>query len=272
MLKAFADGARILGRSDFLDVARRNADFLAGPMLQNGRLVRSWKDGEARVDGYLEDYAFVIDGLLALYRATLEARWLDLALVLAETMVAEFADPDGPGFFDSAPGHGTPVARSRDLHDGATPSGNAVAADVLLHLGAMTGNDAFSERASGILEAMSRTMREQPLGAGRYLAAADFYFGPVKEVAIAGEHQDANVISLLDATYAGYEPNLIVGYVDPDHDGVVAQLPFLQDRPARNGHATAYVCEAFACLPPVHDPGELARLIAEGTGIAWKDF
>jgi uncharacterized protein YyaL (SSP411 family) len=187
-------------------------------------------------------------------------------------MIAEFADPDGPGFFDSAPAHDTPVARSRDLHDGATPSGNAVAADVLLRLGAMTGNEAFSERASAILEVMSRSMREQPLGAGRYLAATDFYVGPIKEVAIAGEGQDVDVEALLDATYAGFEPNLIVGYVDPGHEDLVARLPFLLERPARNGRATAYVCEAFACLPPVHDPDELVRLIAEGTGIAWKDF
>lgn len=272
MLKAFADGARILGRSDFLDVASKNANFIVEAMLSDGRLVRSWNEGDARIPGYLEDYAFVIDGLLALYRATLQARWLEIALTLTDTMIAEFADADGPGFFDSTASHGTPVARSRDLHDGATPSGNAVATDVLLHLGAMTGNEAFNERASGILEVMSRTMREQPLGAGRYLAAADFYFGPVKEVAIAGDRGLAEIESLLNATYAGYEPNVIVGYVDPDNEELIARLPFLQDRPARDGRATAYVCEAFACLPPVHDPGELKRLIEEGTGIAWKDF
>ena len=147
-----------------------------------------------------------------------------------------------------------------------------MASDVLLRLAAMTGNDAFSERASGILEVMSRTMREQPLGAGRYLAAADFYFGPAKEVAIAGDRRLPELESLLNATYAGYEPNLIVGYVEPDNDDLVARLPFLQERPARDGRATAYVCEAFACLPPVHVPDDLVRLIAEGTGIAWRDF
>jgi len=272
MLKAFADGARVLGRSDFLEVAKRNANFIVNEMQQEGRLVRSWNDGDARVPGYLEDYAFVIDGFLALYRATLEARWLEIALDLTGTMNAEFADPDGPGFFDSAPAHHTPIARSRDLHDGATPSGNAVSADVLLHLAAMTGNDAFNDRAAAILEVMSRTMREQPLGAGRYLAAADFYFGPAKEVAIAGERGLPEVETLLNATYAGYEPNLIVGYVDQENESLVSRLPFLQDRPARGGRATAYVCEAFACLPPVHEPEELKRLIEQGTGIAWKDF
>ena len=99
MLKAFADGARILGRSDLLEVARKNANFIVDSMLRGGRLVRSWNDGDARVSGYLEDYAFVIDGFLALYRATLEARWLEIALALTDTMIEEFADPDGPGFF-----------------------------------------------------------------------------------------------------------------------------------------------------------------------------
>lgn len=272
MLRAFADGSRILGRGDFLEVARRNASFIVDAMLRDGRLVRSWNDGDARVGGYLEDYAFVIDGLLALYRATLEARWLEVALALTDTMIEEFADPEGPGFFDSTASHGTPIARSRDLHDGATPSGNSVASDVLLHLAAMTGNEALSERATGILEVMSRTMREQPLGAGRYLAASDFYFGPTKEVAVAGDRQLPALEALLNATYMGYEPNMIVGYVDRDDEDLIARLPFLQDRPARDGRATAYVCEAFACLPPVHDADELVRLIAEGTGIAWRDF
>jgi hypothetical protein len=272
MLKAFADGARILRRKDFLDVAEKNAGFIQDEMRRDGRLVRSWKDGDARVDGYLEDYAFVIDGLLALYRATIEARWLEMALELTDIMIAEFADAEGPGFFDSAAAHETPVARSRDLHDGATPSGNAVAADVLLRLAVMTGVESYNERASRLLEVMSRTMREQPLAAGRFLAAADFYFGPAKEVALAGDRQLAELDSLLNATYAGYEPNLVVGYIDPDRHDITARLPFLQDRPAKDGRATAYVCEAFACLAPVHDADALVRQIAEGTGIVWKDF
>jgi uncharacterized protein len=239
---------------------------------RDGRLLRSWKDGDARIGGFLEDYAFFIDGLLALYRATLDARWLDESIRLADLMVAEFGDPDGPGFYDTSSSHETPVARPRDLHDGATPSGNSVAADVLLRLGAMTGNDAYSGRASELLRTMASTMREHPLATGRYLSAADFYLGPVKEVALAGDRDSPELQVLVDALYDGFQPNLIAGYVDQDQGDLADRLPFLHDRPPRDGRATAYVCEHFACLPPVHEPEALLRQLAEGTGISWRDF
>ena len=272
MLRAFADGSRILKRNDFRGVAERNAGFVLERLQRDGRLLRSWKDGDARIDGFLEDYAFFIEGLLALYRSTLDAQWLEEAMRLADVMVAEFADSDGAGFFDTSASHQTPVARPRDLHDGATPSGNSVAADVLLRLGAMTGNEDYSGRATELLRTMAGTMREHPLAAGRYLSAVDFYLGPVKEVALAGDRDSSELQALLDALYRGFEPNVIAGYVDQEQSDLAERLPFLQDRPPRDGHATAYVCEHFACLPPVHDPDALLRQLAEGTGISWRDF
>jgi uncharacterized protein YyaL (SSP411 family) len=272
MLKAFADGSRILDRPDFREIAQRNAGFVLSHLERDGRLLRSWKDGEAKVNGFLEDYAFFIDGLIALYRATLDTRWIGEAIRLTNAMIDAFGDTDGPGFFDTATYHETPVARPRDLHDGATPSGNAVAAEVLLRLGAMTGNVEFTERGSDVLRVMVRTMVEHPLAAGRYLSALDFYLGPVKEVALVGDRAADDLQALLDATYDRYEPNAVVGYVDADRPDVLEMLPFLQQREARNGRATAYVCEHFACLPPVHDADALLRQLAEGTGISWRDF
>ncbi|HLL49080.1 MAG TPA: thioredoxin domain-containing protein, partial [Thermomicrobiales bacterium] len=264
MLRAFADGSRILDRDDFREIGERNAEFVLENLQRDGRLLRSWKDGDARIGGFLEDYAFYIDGLLALYRATLNARWLDEAIRLADVMVGEFADPEGVGFYDTSIRHETPVARPRDLHDGATPSGNAVAADVLLRLGAMTGNEDYSDRASELLRTMASTMREHPIAAGRYLSAVDFYLGPVKEVALSGDRESPELGALHDALYARFEPNLIVGYVDESRPDLTDRLPFLQERPARDGRATAYVCEHFACLPPVHEPEARLRQMAEG--------
>jgi uncharacterized protein YyaL (SSP411 family) len=272
MLKAFAAGSRILDRPDFGELGERNAAFLLDHLQREGRLLRSWKDGDARIGGFLEDYAFFIDGLLALYQATLNGRWLREAMRLTEVMIEEFGDPDGPGFFDTSLRHETPVARPRDLHDGATPSGNAVAADVLLRLGAMTGNEAWSERGSELLRAMARTMREHPLAAGRYLSATGFYLGPVKEVALSGRRETETLQRLLEAVFDRFEPNLILGYVDTRQADLMERLPFLQDRPSRNRRATAYVCEHFACLPPVHEPGALLKQLEEGTGVAWRDF
>jgi uncharacterized protein len=272
MLRAFADGSRVLNRDDLSRVAARNAEFILEHLQRDGRLLRSWKAGDARIGGFLEDYAFFIEGLLALHRATLDSRWLDEAIRLADVMVAEFADTDGAGFFDTSASHETPVARPRDLHDGATPSGNSVAVEVLLRLGAMTGDEEYSGRASELLQTMATTMREHPLAAGRYLSAVDFYLGPIKEVALAGDRESSELQALHSALYDQFEPNVIVGYVDQDRGDLLERLPFLQERAVRDGRATAYVCEHFACLPPVHDPEELLRQLTEGTGISWRDF
>ena len=136
----------------------------------------------------------------------------------------------------------------------------------------MTGTEDYASRASELLRTMASTMREHPLAAGRYLSAVDFYLGPVKEVALAGHRESRELQALLDALYDQFEPNLIAEYVDQEQGDLAERLPFLQDRPPREGRATAYVCEHFACLPPVHEPDALLRQLTEGTGISWKDF
>jgi uncharacterized protein YyaL (SSP411 family) len=115
-------------------------------------------------------------------------------------------------------------------------------------------------------------MREHPLAAGRYLSATGFYLGPVKEVALSGRRETETLQRLLEAVFDRFEPNLILGYVDTRQADLMERLPFLQDRPSRNRRATAYVCEHFACLPPVHEPGALLKQLEEGTGVAWRDF
>ena len=269
MLKAFADGSRILDRDDFREIAVKNARFLLEEQSGEGKLWRSWKDGRASIGGFLEDYANVIDGLLALYRATLDEQWVLKAVNLLERMRADFIDDQGAAFFDTARDHETPVARPRDLHDGATPSGNAVATDALLRIGTMTGDSALVDQAVTILRAMVRTMNEHPIAAGRYLCALDFYLGPVTEVALAGDVNSAELQDLLSATYRVYAPNLIAGHAA---EAEAERFPFLAHRPARNGQATAYVCEHFACMAPVHDAASLLRQLEQGIGVSWREF
>ena len=272
MLRAFAEGARVLHRPDFREVAERNAAFLLGTLRRDGRLLRTFKDGQAKLNGYLEDYAFLIDGLIALYGATLERRWIDEALALTETMIAEFADEEGAGFYDTGVGHEALVARPRDLQDGATPAGNSVAADVLLRLGAMTGNEDYTRRAARILGMMAGPMAEQPVGFGRFLSALDVYLATPKEVVLAGTRGDPRLEALADAVYARYEPNALVGYADPADPSLAERLPFLAERPPRDGRATAYVCERYACLPPVTDPEALLAQLEQGTGVVWQEL
>jgi hypothetical protein len=187
-------------------------------------------------------------------------------------MIADFADDQGVGFYDTAIGHEELVARPRDLQDGATPAGNSVAADVLLRLSAMTGNDDYTRRAAELLAALARPMGEQPLGFGRFLGALDFHLAVPKEVAVAGHRDDPGVDELANAVYARYEPNTLLGYADSDDPSLGEQLSFVANRPTRDGKATAYVCERFACLPPVTEPAALIAQLEQGTGVSWQEF
>ncbi|MGI9254919.1 MAG: thioredoxin domain-containing protein [Thermomicrobiales bacterium] len=269
MLKAMAAGGRALDRADLLAAAAANAEFLLGTMRQRGRLFRSWKDGQAKTPGFLEDFANVIDGLLALHAATLEPRWLDEAISLADVMLASFADPSGPGFYDTAMMAEQLVARPREIQDGATPSGNSVAADVLLRIGAMTGETAMTTRAVGLLETLADPMAQGPVGFGRAIAALDFHLSAPMEVALAGEPGTPDMDALLAVIAAGYRPNLLVGAAN-EHLG--QRAPFLADKPARNGRATAYVCERFACMAPVTDADALRQQLDWGSGMDWLEI
>ena len=179
MLRAFAEAGRVLAEPTYIQAAINNAQFLLSHMRRpDGTLHRTWKPGhEARLNGYLEDYANVADGLVALYEATFEPKWLDAATELADAMLARFADADNGGFFDTSSDHEQLITRPKDLFDNATPSGNAVAADVLLRLSVLTDNDAYRAAAQGVLALLQEPMARYPLGFARSLSALDFLLG-----------------------------------------------------------------------------------------------
>ncbi|MCC6314860.1 MAG: thioredoxin domain-containing protein [Thermomicrobiales bacterium] len=272
MLRAFAEGGRVLNRPDFLSAAVRNSEFLTTQMRPDGRLMRSFTNGQAKIGGFLEDYANVADGLLATQAAVLETRWLREALDLTDEMVLEFADPSGVGFFDTAVSVEPLVARPRELQDGALPSGNAVATDVLLRAGAMTGDDRLTERAAAVLETLARPMAEQPLGFGRWLADLEFYLSPPTEVALAGDRSNPVMAAFQGVIYGGYHPNLVVGYADAGDVALGERVPFLAGRPTPDGAPRAYVCERFACLAPTADAEGLREQIERGTGLIWQEI
>jgi uncharacterized protein YyaL (SSP411 family) len=174
MLAAFAEAARALNRNDYRGVAERNAEFLLRELrLKNGRLLRTWKTGEAKLNGYLEDYAYLIEGLLELDQTTFEPRWFVAAQELAETMLAHFQAPQG-GFFDTSDDHETLVTRPRDLQDNATPSGNAMATTVLLKLAGLTNEVRNVDIAHEALAQMESMMAQYPLGFGQWLQALSY--------------------------------------------------------------------------------------------------
>ena len=181
-------------------------------------------------------------------------------------MVANFADDAGGGFFDTSADHEALLARPKDLYDNATPSGNSVAAEVLLRLAEFTGNDAYRGRAQRLLAGLRDAMAQHPTAFGHLLCALDFALGPVKEVALAGEPAAGETRALLRVLFGNFLPNTVVALRRPGPEGERAErlIPLLAGRPQLNGKATAYVCEQYTCQLPVTE----ARALAEQLGVS----
>jgi uncharacterized protein YyaL (SSP411 family) len=215
--------------------------------------------------GYLEDYAFVADGLLALYEATFERRWLDEAIGLVDGMVELFWDETVQGFYDTGSDHESLVVRPRDVFDNAQPCGGSVATDVLLRLAIITGNTEYTAKAAAPLRALRDLMGRAPAGTGHWLGALDFYVSIPKEIAVIGPRKDTSTQALLDTVFGRYLVNKVVVGADSTPDAVdlgagalSAVLPLLEGRGLIDGKPTAYVCQNYACQLPVTDPEALA--------------
>ena len=267
MLRSFAEAAAALGRPDYLAVAIKNAEFLARSMKSDGRLLRTYRDGQAKLLGYLEDYSFVIDGLLALYEATFDLRWLDEAVTLADSMIELFWDEGIGGFYDTGSDHETLVVRPRDVFDNAQPCGGSVASDVLLRLAVFTGNNDYSAKATVPLRSLHQAMSQSPGGTGHWLSALDFYVSPPKEIAVIGPRDDPTTQALLDTVFHRFLPNKVVMGVEtpliPADDNSEADIPLLAGRGMVGGLPSAYVCQNYACQLPVTDPAGLAEQLSE---------
>ena len=258
MLAAFAEAASVLRRDDYAEVAERNAQFLLANLLREGRLLRTYKDGTAKLNGYLEDYAFLIDGLLTLHEVNFSRGTLDAAIELGNAMVELFWDAATGQFFDTGHDHEQLVVRPKDLTDNAIPCGSSMAVDVLLRLAVITDDGDMELRASSALRGVRQLMMTFPTAAGNWLGALDFYLSQPKEIVIVGERGDTGTDTLLTEVHKNYMPNrvLLGASRGDDTDG---GLPLLMERHKIDGMATAYVCENYVCQLPVTEPQALAR-------------
>jgi uncharacterized protein YyaL (SSP411 family) len=259
MLRSFALAARVTGQEEYRVAAEKNANFILENLKENGRLHRSYKDGRARFNGYLEDYAMVADGLLALYEATFETRWLVEADALCDAITELFWDRESGSFYDTPTDHETLITRPRDIYDNAAPSGTSVAVDVLLKLALLLDRNDYRQKAEAVLEATSGGMEKVPAAFGRLLSALDFSMSRACEVSIVGDPESSDTRALVETVHAQYIPNKVVAGRSPDDEEAAGLIPLLADRPMRDGEATAYVCEGYACKSPTTDPEELAR-------------
>ncbi len=254
-LAAFADGARILGRADYRVAAERNAAFLLEHLRRpDGRLWHVWAEGEARIEGFLDDYTHLADGLLALYGTTFDPRWYEAAAGLAEAIQAHFAAP--VGFYDTADDHEALVVRPRNLQDNAVPSGSAMAAWVLLRLAALSARPDLADRARESLGEVQPMLARYPLAFGQWLVALDFALADPWEVAVVGDPEAADTRALL-AVLSGDRPHQVVAVGPPG-----TPVPLLAGRPMLEGRATAYPCRGGVCREPVTDPERLRALLS----------
>jgi len=275
MLAAFAEAAAVLNEPKYLEIAKRNADFLLENLqkpdskeglndpgrelaLPNGqassfaRLLRTWKDGKAKLNGYIEDYANLADGLIELYQVSGEEKYLTEAKRLADMMITEFWDEENGGFFFTSNDHEEHIVRTKDFFDNATPSGNSVGADVLLRLSKFYGEERYEQFGLTALRQVGSQIRRFPSGFGRALSTLEFHLSTVKEIAIVGE-----VGSEIEReVWMEYRPFKIVAVGAAD-----SNVPLLKGRDGIQGKPTAFVCEHFVCQHPVSEIDEFRNLL-----------
>jgi hypothetical protein len=264
MISALAETGAALGRQDYLDAAIGCASFLLTDLRNgDGRLLRTWKDGRAAIDAYLEDHAFLLEALVSLYEATGDVRWYGEATAVAGAMIELFADPERGGFFTTGSGAEQLAARRKDLEDSPIPSGNSAAAFGLLRLALLSGDGRYERHGLGVLRLLFPMAARHPLAFGHLLGAADFYLAPVKEVAIVGP--DPEAAELLRVVRDSYRPHVVLalGGATGGATGAAADgVPLLEGREPVDGRAAAYVCERSVCQAPVTSPEALAAALS----------
>jgi uncharacterized protein YyaL (SSP411 family) len=260
MLSGLAEAIKISGRPAYLEAADRTVDFIFTNMFRDGRLLHTYKDGTGKILGYLDDYAFLAAGLLDLFEATVNRMHLDRAVKLAVTMLDEFWDEAGAGFFYTGRAHEQLIARSKPIFDASIPSGNAVATQVLLRLYHYTETENYLKSAERILRAYYDTMENQPFGFAHMLAALDFYLQKPKEIVLVGDKKDPKTAELLTKIHSLYVPNMTLQLASPEESlekisSLLAGKKQIADKP------TVYVCHNFTCSRPVVEWDELKPLL-----------
>ena len=258
MIAAFAEAARALDRDELCRHCHGSRRVLPSRTLRDGnRLWRTWKDGRARFNAYLEDYACLAEGLLELYQTTFDERWFVAARGLCDAMLESFQDPEG-GFFDTSDDHETLVTRPKNLQDNATPSGGAMAATVLGRMHALTGDGRYLTAAEQALAEVGPGATRYPSAFAQWFSAADFLVGRPAGIALVGDGPGLD--NLTRAVREAYRPRSVVAAAANGDD---AEIPLLQGRQTLDERPAAYVCHGFVCKLPTGDADVIRQLLAE---------
>ncbi len=262
-IQAFAEAGRALGEPRYTQAAADAAGFVLENLRRpDGRLLRSWRDGRTSGPAYADDHAMLGMGLLTLYEATFDPRWMRAARDLAHDLTRLFRDARGGGFFQTGEDAERLVLRPKELFDNAVPSGNSVAADLLLRLGLLTGDSEYERAGVSALRAARPLMARAPSGAGHALQALDLYLGPAREVAIVGDLDRDETRALAAEVWRRFLPRTVLAAGPHGDPGLAELIPLMGGRSELDGLPAAYVCERFACKRPVAAPADLAGLLS----------
>ncbi len=260
MLCGLAEAIKVSPRAEFIEAAQRTITFTFAKMFRDGFLLHTYKDGQAKLLGYLDDYAFLAVGLLDIYQVLFDRSFLERAIELCEIMLREFWDENDGGFFYTGKSHEPLISRTKPIFDASVPSGNAMATQLLLRLHHITGKEEYRARAEKVLRAYYEAMESQPFGFAHLLCGLDFYLTKPKEIVVIGDPQNSHTRELLSEIHSLYLPNFTLQLAKPN-ESLEKVSPLLQGKTAIDGKPTIYVCHNYTCSAPVTDWSELKPLL-----------
>ena len=264
MIAAFAKGYQVFGDQAYADAAQSAAGFILRNLwTTDGRLLRRYRQGDAAYPGYLDDYAFLIWGLIELYEATFEISYLEEAVALNDMIIDIFWDKKGGGLYFTGEGNEPLITRSKEIYDGALPSGNSVAALNFLRLGRMTGNTTLEQRAEQLVHAFSGQIKDQPMAYTQLLIALDFMIGPSQEIVIAGDPSLETTQAMASIVRRKFIPNKVLLLQGQGTEGkrLAVLSPFVLGMAPINHQPAVYLCEQYACQVPIRDVGQLEAVL-----------
>ena len=264
MIAAFAKGAQALHEPKYAQAAMRATDFVLNTLRQeDGTLLRRHRLGESAIPGYLDDYAYFVWGLIDLYEATFESKYLKTALELNKQMIENFWDEKGGGLFFSGKKNEQLIAQTKEIYDGATPSGNSVALFNIVRLGRMTGDLDLGKMAEQIIKTFGETINQYPSGYTQFMCALDFALGPTKEIVIAGEPDQKDTKQILREIWKRFLPGKVL-LLHPSKDKSIEKIAqFVKEQKPIENKATAYICENYACKAPTNEINKIIQLLEE---------
>ncbi len=259
MIRGMAMGYQLTGNREYLNACEKSAAFVITTLTQeNGLLYRTYRAGKSHLNAYLEDYSYFIAGLIALYEASFNPKWLSEAERLTDLMIEQFGDEDGEGFFFTGKAHESLIVQSKSAYDGATPSGASMAIHSLLRVAKHLDKPEWHDKAVRTLRLYYHQMDVMPTGSGQLLCELAFLLSTPKEIAIIGDKADAKTKALLAALHGLYLPHKIVALCEPTEE---TTLPLLANKPQIDNSATAYVCENYVCQAPTTDVDKFMEML-----------